>query len=503
MDEVLRAAIFEDRIVPSRAGWNPLRTLTIQRVIGLLEQAEYGYLADLTWLYHFVERREPTLSTLVERRTSALGACRWNIVAEEEMDGSIPGTAELVQRQILELKRVFGKIDNLQRAWRWLGRATFRGYAHLEMHTDERNECIHLEPVPQWYFGRSYPFARWQYNRDAQNTNNGTPIEEQWWVVRECEFPIDEIGALLYVGKTMSWKDWQLYVSRHGVPNIFLQVTADALASGADFADLQAVLNKYVSGGRGVLPPGVTANLFGMGGSSQNTPFPGFMEYIDKALILRGTGGKLTMLSDATGIGAGATPAHEAVFNEIAQAEASDIADILQESIGAPALNRAFPGQPHLARISITRPLSADLNFVATGLQALRNAGFKVTPEKASEMVGFEVFEAAPPAPPTPPDLSGAMGMFTALTANRKPVEDALDAADMVREAVAEDAKKALVDLLRVLAIEDEQKRSEALKLYVQKFPEMLSKANGGEAVESVFEQLLGEAFADGVEAAV
>jgi len=93
--------------------------------------------------------------------------------------------------------------------------------------------------------------------------------------------------------------------------------------------------------------------------------------------------------------------------------------------------------------------------------------------------------------------------MFTALTANRKPVEDALDAADMVREAVAEDAKKALVDLLRVLAIEDEQKRSEALKLYVQKFPEMLSKANGGEAVESVFEQLLGEAFADGVEAAV
>jgi len=492
----LTGQLHDDSEIPLRAGWNPLRGLTLGRVISLLEQGEQGYFADLTWLYRFVEKREYILSTLVERRQAALGSCRWAVVAEEETAAKSIENSDLLAEQIDFLNSRFGAIDNLNAAWRWLGMATFRGFAHLEMHTDASGVVTHLEPVPQWHFGMAHPKRVWTYNADAQNTNRGTPIDEAFFVVRTNDMPIDEIGSLLFVGRTMSWKDWQLYVSRHGVPNIFLECAPEANAAAADFRSLAAMLEKYVSGGKGVLPPGVTANLFGGGSSAQNTPFPGFMEYADRALVLRGTGGKLTMLSDATGIGQGATPAHEAVFNELASAEASEIAELMHVAIGAPALNIAFPGQPHLARFTITRPKSTDLAATAAALGALRQAGWIVTREKASEMLGFDVEAAPEPVAPQ------AVAQFSAepVSVNRTELPDNAssgDAIEAVRKAAVEDSKAVLLEAIRALKNADEDPAK--LKALLEKLPDFLAQANEGSELEGVFEKLLAEAFAEGV----
>lgn len=559
----LTGRLYDPDELPTRT-WNPLRGLTLARVVNLLEQAEQGYFADLTWLYRFVEKREFILSTLVERRQAALGSCRWAVVAEEETAAKKAENAGLLAEQTAFLNERFGAIDNLNAAWRWLGMATFRGFAHLEMHVKNR-VVTHLEPVPQWFFGLGHPRAEWCYNEDAQNTNRGTPIEEAFWVIRETEMPIDEIGSLLYVGKTMSWKDWQLYVSRHGVPNIFLECAPEAAAAAADFRSLAAMLEKYVSGGKGVLPPGVKANLFGAGTSSQNTPFPGFMEYADRALVLRGTGGKLTMLSDSTGIGQGATPAHEAAFNELANAEAGEIAELLHEAIGTPALNLAFPGQPHLARFSITRPKSTDLAATATALATLRGAGWIVSREKASEMLGFDVapdltaprFGEQTPLPgATAPTgeaveataLNGAQ--VTSLQAIIQSVSDgllpAIAAKEMIRTAFptvpfeqvermvnsasqftpkpqaanraqnreATDDGEDYAETIRDAAIEDTkqalletiralkaaEKDPEALTKLQAKLPDLLAKANKETKLDDAFSRLLEEAFAEGVE---
>lgn len=562
----LTGQLHDDSEIPLRAGWNPLRGLTLARVISLLEQGEQGYFADLTWLYRFVEKREYVLSTLVERRQAALGSCRWAVVAEEETAAKQIENADLLAEQIEFLNGRFGAIDNLNAAWRWLGMSTFRGFAHLEMHTDAAGVVTHLEPVPQWYFGIAHPKNKWCYNPDAQNTNRGQPIDEAFFVVRTNDMPIDEIGSLLFVGRTMSWKDWQLYVSRHGVPNIFLECAPEASAAAADFRSLASMLEKYVSGGKGVLPPGVTANLFGGGSSAQNTPFPGFMEYADRALVLRGTGGKLTMLSDSTGIGQGATPAHEAVFNELASAEAAEIAELMHEAIGTPALTQEFPGQPHLARFTITRPKSTDLAATASALGALRQAGWIVTREKASEMLGFDV-EADMTAPRFDTGaISGGVEMpageaveatalngaqVTSLQAIIQSVSDGLlpaiaakemirtafptvpfqqvermvnsasqftpkvqaqnraqnaantepeiddDAIEAVRKAAVADSKAVLMEAIRALKDADDDPAK--LKALLEKLPDFLAQANDGSELEGVFEKLLAEAFAEGV----
>lgn len=490
-----RPIVHDDEEMTNRVGWNPLRGLTVNRVLSLLESAETGYLADLTWLYRYVERREPITTTLAERREAALSKCRWAVVKEEEVVRRLNGDPVLVEEQLAYLNSVFGKIDNLNEAWRWLGTAAFRGFAHLEKHYDATGAVEHLQPVPQWFFGLMYPRHVYCYNEGAQNSTRGEPIEEGHWIVRECERHIDELAAIFYVGRNMTWKDWSLYVSRHGVPNIFLEVAKEAAATDADYARMATTLRQFVSAGKGVLPPGVKANLFGAGQGAEKTPFPGFMDYIDKMLVLRGTGGKLTMLSDATGIGQGSTNAHEAVFDEIAGAEASAIAELIHKSIGEPALSIAFPGKPQLVRFSIARPMSANLKETADGLLALKRAGWSVSRAKAVEMLGFEVEETTADTrlPAQPESVPGQM------QARADGEQDDLEGRAI--DSVVLDTREALQAALRVFSSNGRAPTDEELKNLLDRLPEFLRLANQRTAGELSFERMMEEAFREGVEA--
>lgn len=490
-----RPIVHDEDEMTNRVGWNPLRGLTLSRVLSLLESAETGFLADLTWLYRYIERREPITTTLAERRDAALAKCRWAIVREEEVVKRINGDPVLADEQAACLNETFGKIGNLNEAWRWLGSAAFRGYAHLEKHYDATGAVEHLQPVPQWFFGLMFPRHVYCYNRDAQNSTRGEPIEEQHWIVRECERHIDELAAIFYVGRNMSWKDWQLYVSRHGVPNIFLEVAKEAAATDADYARMAATLRQFVSAGKGVLPPGVKANLFGAGQGAEKTPFPGFMDYIDKMLVLRGTGGKLTMLSDPTGLGQGSTGAHEAVFDEIASAEASAIAEIIHKSIGEPALSAAFPEMPQLVRFSIARPVSTSLKETAEGLLALKRAGWAVSRAKAVEMLGFEVEEttAEPSGLEEPQPVPGLM------RARADGSQDDLEGKAI--DSVLLDTREAIQAALRVFADDGKAPTEDELRTLLDRLPEFLRLANTRTAGQLSFERMMEEAFREGVEA--
>lgn len=489
-----RPIVHDEDEMTNRVGWNPLRGLTLNRVLALLDSAETGYLADLTWLYRFVERREPITTTLADRRDAALSKCRWAVVREEEVVKRLNGDPVLADEQAAHLNDVFGKIDNLNEAWRWMGSASFRGFAHLEKHYGFTGAVEHLQPVPQWFFGLMFPRHVYCYNADAQNSTRGEPIEEAHWIIREVERPIDELAAIYYVGRNMSWKDWQLYVSRHGVPNIFLEVSKEAAATDEAYGRLASTLRQFVSAGKGVIPPGVKANLFGAGQGAEKTPFPGFMDYIDRMLVLRGTGGKLTMLSDATGIGQGATGAHEAVFDEIASAEAQAIAEIIHRSIGEPALTAAFPGQPQLVRFSIARPVSTSLKETAEGLLALKKAGWSVSRAKAVEMLGFEV-EAdasaveAQEAPQPVPGLMRARDVT--------PVDD-LEARAV--DSVLLDTREAIQAALRVFVDDGKAPTEDELRTLLDRLPEFLRLANTRTAGQLSLERMMEEAFREGVE---
>jgi len=386
---------FEPWFMPPRQFINPIIGLTPRMAVSLILNGQYGYKADQQWTYAAVERREPVLRAIKERRLSATKRLKWVIRTRDlAHDGGkkqklTPQQQAEVELQTDALKQVYSKIDNLTEAIGHLSLATFRGYAHCEKHVDGEGWIVKLEPVPQWYWAQCYPVRDWLFNVQALNMNAGASIDPDAWVIREVEDPLDEIGIFVFLRKNLSKKAWDLFTELFAVPSIFTQFQKET-ARPSDMAAALDVINKVISAGRGALPPGVeltsTAKLVG----GESHPFRPHLDYNDQELVIAGTGGKLTMLSEATGIGSGATGAHEQVWNEIAEAEGEEICAVLRQQIDKPELaRRGFP-QP-MVEFALETLKPEDKLKNAETLGAISAAGYRTTDEQASEMLEMEV----------------------------------------------------------------------------------------------------------------
>ena len=387
--------LFAPWYMPPRQFINPIIGLTPAYAVRLLLNAQYGYKADLQWTNAAIERKEPTLRALKERRQSAIKKLQWIIRPKNQshtpgkkrqMD---PAKQAEVDRQTEALTEVYDGIENFKAAIAHLALATFRGYAHLEKHVDADGWITKLEPVPQWYWAQTYPVRDWLFNAQALNINAGAAINPDAWVIREVDDPLDEIGIFVFLRKNLSRKSWDAFTEMFGIPSLFTQFQKDAVRPPDLNASL-AIIEKIISAGRGALPPGVeltsTARLVG----DSSHPFRPHLDYNDQELVIAGTGGKLTMLSDATGIGQGASGAHEAVFEDIALAEGEEICEVFRRQIDAPELKRRGFDRP-LVEFALEVLAPEDKMQNAEILGAISAAGYRTSDEQASEMLEMEV----------------------------------------------------------------------------------------------------------------
>ena len=67
----------------SREYVNPLRGLTLERIVSLIEQGERGAFADLQWFYQAMERSDALIATVLIRHRTALLSCEWHVRPEE------------------------------------------------------------------------------------------------------------------------------------------------------------------------------------------------------------------------------------------------------------------------------------------------------------------------------------------------------------------------------------------------------------------------------------
>lgn len=500
------------KVFPQRAAYSPLRSLGMARVVSLLEQGEYGYYADLTWLYHFIERREPVVRAIRRRRQAALGALDWAIeIKEEGKDGAeLQGLASEQQQA---LKEEFGRIGNLREAWKWLGMAFFRGFAHLEAEYDEFWRPVHLTPVEQWYWARRYPDKRWLYNRDAMNVQAGVPVSTdgayRHFVVREVDDPFDMVAAIEFMRKNTAIKDWDAFDGIFGVPNIVAHLPDPMTpVSPEQVQKVQDAMEQYGSNGRLTLPgAGWDVKLLS-GGNSESTPFPGRVDYIDKMLVLTGTGGKLTMLSEATGIGSGATSAHESVFQELAVDEANEIAGLLHQAFGKQALDALFPGQPHLVEFRIrsgssgtTPSENADL------LWKLKLGGWRVQKDAAEAMFGLPLDEIKDPALLQAQADAGTagFGLFSSANrASRSATEEearADGATNIVEAALRADMQAVVQEVIDALEEKDPSVRDAKLKSLEGKLPDIMAEINADPKTAAAFQEVLAQGVVDGLSA--
>jgi phage gp29-like protein len=412
-----------------REYYNPLRGLSIPRIVSLIEAGERGQYADLQWMYYHMERSDPMVFSIMQRRRAALLNCDWDIrrVAPGERSGggtvgrsgggdgqsgggtvgrsgggagresgpsdrrtARPFDRGLAAEQAACLREVYEGIDNFKDAVGFLFSGIFRGYAHVEKHYGAQGEIERLEPVEQWFWVRDGMFGDWEYNENAvSGRRRGVPIERENFVVIES-LPLNHMLAPLYLQRVLGQKNWDAYLDVFGIPSLFL--IGPPQTSTAMELEYQKIAEAISSEGKGYLPNGTDIKYVTGGGGKP--PYRDRLDYIDRQITLVGTGGLLTMLSES-GAGTLAGNAHQEAFLQIARGDAVTVSSALQRELDQPVLNAAFPGRPALAYFEF-QPNNADqTSRVVQDAVQLAAAGMAMDPAELSEKSGYRVAPAA------------------------------------------------------------------------------------------------------------
>jgi len=368
-----------------RDAYNPLRGLGMPKLVSLLEAGERGQYSDLQWFYHYMERSDPMIYSVLQRRRAALLAVDWDI--REVSDGD----RTLAREQAELLGQAYDQIDNFRDAVAFLFGGIFRGFAHLEKHFGDSGLIHRLEPVEQWFWVRDGLFGDWEYNESAlSGRRRGTAIERESFVVFEsAPGGLNRILSVLYLRKNLSQKDWDSYLEVYGIPSMFLVGPPNTPASKEE--EYQAIAEQIISDGRGYLPYG--SDIKHVDGGAGRPPFKEHLEYIDRQMIIAATGGLLTMLAQS-GSGTLAGNAHTETFRQIARGDAVTLSGVLQRDIDVPLLNHFFPGQPIQAYFEFSPGTSDESAQVVEDAVRLSQAGYVIDPKEISEKTGYTIERA-------------------------------------------------------------------------------------------------------------
>ena len=235
-----------------RDNYNPLRSLTIQRAVCLLEEGERGAMADLQWTYRFIEMQDPVLGALVERRTSAIQELDWRITTKAEIPA---GKEAIAKRQKDALEAAYQRITNLTASFEAMAMASFRGFSRLEKVTDTNGDVVELAHVDQWFWVRQGLYGSWQLNPASSiGTNMGTPVPEPRFISREVTRPINRVALIAFIRKSLSQKDWDAFIEAYGIPAVFV-IMPDSVPEGKE-DEYMDLADQVSSDARGVLPSG-------------------------------------------------------------------------------------------------------------------------------------------------------------------------------------------------------------------------------------------------------
>lgn len=373
-----------------RDQFNPMRGLTIARAVQMIEAGERGEYADLQWAYRSLEKRDSIQMGLLANYEAGLNKLDWQIKVTPEEERPPGATDDMAEAQRKSLREVYDRIDNLREAITFLVGAKFRGFAHLEKHVTSDGAIVHLEPIPQWYWCREGINGPWTYNPNANSgTRRGVSVVEfaDRLVIREVDRPVNELALFNYVFKNMARKDWAGFIETYGIPPIFIEGPPGATpAQEADYLD---TAGKIISNARGYLPNGAKVQTVDAGQKGAN-PFKDFLDDLRAEVVLAGTGGKLTMLTES-GSGTLAGGAHSDIWDSIIQGEAMIVSEILNKEIDAAHIEAKFPGQPVLAYMELCAYEETDVTETVANIASLSAAGYHSLPGQVEEKTGLKL----------------------------------------------------------------------------------------------------------------
>jgi hypothetical protein len=484
---------------------NPLRDLTPARIVQYLEEFDRGEMARVQWAFAKIEESDPDLLALLARTLAPLEGMDYDIKGSDEDE-----MAALVEQQVPELKRAYGNLENLREAISHLALAKFRGFSICQCQDENGKpvppgEATRIACLDHWNFvrdGRSGAF-RWNPSGDAATFDSvaGEALDQRrdFLIIRECARPVDRIALVKYVRSNYTQKAWADFIetaARQGVAIIEPNgIGSDATAAAA----FRTAAEAFSDGNSVALPNGTTVNF--ANAQRGQLPFESHMRFLREQLVLAGTGGLLTMLSEPTGIGGGATGAHDKAFAQITAGEAMKISEVFQKHFDKAVLVVPKP----VAYFSLAaREETAPGSILDDAVKA-KNAGLSVDPIEMSEKTGYTL-TAAPAAPALFTPAVGRVSDPAAANKADNPKAGAFLAAARMNLSKAQQA--ALLPVAKRLnqiygevesgKLKEESLRSTLVQFRDVELPAALAQIAADPATVTALQDMIGTALVDG-----
>lgn len=424
----------------SREQHNPLRGLTLARGITLLETYPRGEFADLMWTlgapYLGIETADADLSAILDRRCSAVGEMDWNASAIVPRGGDATQIdTKLAAEQAAAIRTLMEGIPNLYAAIEHLALALCRGFAHCEIIEGPDGTPRELRPIDQWHIVRDGIRGSWRYNPNATQTSydalgTDADLPADRCLIREVRRPLGRIALIKFIRCNLSIADWGAYVELYGQKNGVVVMPPDV--GPEQEAAFLAACEAIAAGGSGALPHGATYTPNSPDKGSGTAPFEDHLKWWQQQLVLAGTNGLLTMLTES-GSGTLAGGAHADTFETLARGDARQLSELINAQLVRPWLNRQFPNRPLVAEWALAFREQVDGSGVIEDAAKLSGAGYRMDPAELSEKTGYKITEKAPDSPhstdPADPQPGDTPGTAMQMHANRPESENGTSSA--------------------------------------------------------------------------
>ena len=365
-----------------RDHYNPLRGLTMARIVAMEDAAERGQHADLQWFYHYMERVDVTVQAAIARRLAFIDSLDWEI---RTVEGADP---YLAQDQSDLLRYAYERIDNLKQAAHDLGRALFRGFCLLEkIPTGYGSLVSRLDTIPQWYWVQDRPSGVWRFNPESKsNELRGELVPRSHFVAFEAT-PLNRAIGRQFFAKQLAFADWDTALEAGANQSIFIFGPPGTQPDKEQ--EYRAVAEQIASNGRGYLPNGSDVKSFDPAARSR-LPYLERIDYCDKQIVLAATGGLLNMLTEG-GSGTLAGGAHAESLLDLAKSDAARLTEAFQRDLDKEWLTDFFPRQPHVAYFAFDVPQRADFSAIMEAVGNLSWSGYRINQQQLEEKTGLKL----------------------------------------------------------------------------------------------------------------
>lgn len=226
-------------------------------------------------------------------------------------------------------------------------------------------------------------------------------------------------------------------------------------------------------------------------------PFREHPAYQDEQVVLRGTGGNLTMIAASTGLGSTVAELQERVSDEIAQAEAEEISALFQQSLDPELLlQEGFGDAPPLAYWELAARDEQDQTAFIDGAVKLRRAGYEVAARQIAEVTGYQITTTTQPT--TMAERAGAIAnrlRTAAPDATPEPADEVVAHATTLLALARQDDLAELDGLLRDALRAPDAEVAGRLQALLPRLPDMVEDAD---AATEVWQRLYAAAMVEG-----